>query len=141
LRPPRQVCRRGVGGRDARLSGAPEGQTVRGRPSTREQRGWSQCSGKGTGKNLSPASLSAPAPNKGVELTAYSVRSCLASAFSRRSRLALGASGTKERTPKTISSCRRRCPHDDTCWLCGSGEYGPTHGTEFAQGRLRAPCL
>ena len=30
------------------------------------------------------------APNKGVELTPYSVRSCLASASSRRSRLAFG---------------------------------------------------
>jgi hypothetical protein len=34
------------------------------------------------------------APNKGVELTAYSVRSCLAPASSRSSRLALGVLST-----------------------------------------------
>ena len=35
------------------------------------------------------------APNKGVELTAYRVRSCLAPASSRSSRLAFGVANTR----------------------------------------------
>src|SRR5262249_35224611 len=41
------------------------------------------------------ASLPEPGPNKGVELTAYSVRSCVAPASSSSSRLAFGRNFTK----------------------------------------------
>ena len=43
-------------------------------------------------------SVPTPAPNKGMELTAYSDRSILAPAFGSSSCLALGASGAVEKT-------------------------------------------
>ena len=42
--------------------------------------------------------LLGPEPNKGMELTAYSVRSFLAPAFGSSSYLALGARGAEEKT-------------------------------------------
>src|SRR5262249_10134631 len=95
------------------------------------------------GNSLTAYSTVSPVLNGEDEETGRKVLRLVLTQLGFRWQVSLGVRRPRRegKTQKTISPYRRRCQHDDTCWLCGPWEYGPAHGAERTQGRLRAPRL